>query len=103
MMRLIFLMSVWIAIFLTGCASTVGPVSVSPVNLVPMYGYPSVQRTAEEKKEDEKRIVRETASGQSREQSSKKWVELGWKYRRQGLDDNAMRSFNIAWLMNPSN
>lgn len=97
-------LSMLLLMLVVGCATpTVGPVSMSEVNLIPMYGFPERQRTTEEKKADEDFIASETSSGQSREQSSKKWIGLAWKWKSKGAYDNAMRFFNLAWLMNQSN
>ena len=99
---LFLLATIFLAAGIAGAAD-IGPTSTSSVNLIPMYGYPEIQRTAEEKKADENFIASEAAPGYSREQSSKKWIELGWKWKNKGADDNAMRFFNLAWLMNPNN
>lgn len=98
-----FVSCILTVIFLAACAATVGPMSPSEINLIPMYGYPERQRTAEEKKADEEFIASHT-SGQSRAQSSKKFADMALHYELiVRMYDNAMRAYNAAWLMNPNN
>ena len=82
----------------TSCATVEKP---SGINLIPMYGHPNIEKTASQKKSDEKYIEAVSTSEGSRKNASKVVALEGWKSRSKGDSANAMRRFNQSWLLNP--
>jgi len=84
-------------------ASAVGQQSSTPpINMIPMYGYPNIEKSAAQKKSDEKFIKSVVANSGTREKASKEFAGEGWRYRSKGDTANAMRRFNQSWLLNPN-
>ncbi|MDD2776229.1 MAG: hypothetical protein PHU06_09755 [Gallionella sp.] len=96
------------------------PHSGGGLNLIPMYGYPHVEKPGWYKEADEKFIrcmVVETSAPPnsmeedknctnrfpSREEASKNVAKFGWNYFHKGDYSTAMKRFNQAWLLNPNN
>ena len=73
------------------------------VDELPMYGGMDRSKVPELKAGDEKFIADVTAQFGSRERASDAWTEQGFEFYRQDKLDMAMRRFNQAWLLNPSN
>lgn len=95
------------------------------INLIPMYGYPDIEKNAWQKKMDEQFIrcvVADNSTAQSsvstvastptsscpnpfptKAQASNAMANLGWKYLRSGDGATAMKRFNQAWLLNENN
>ncbi len=97
------LLSIPIAVALIFCAPL--PVysdSTTPINLLPMYGYPSIEKTDRQKEADEEFIRTVIAESGSREKASRGFSAWGWKDRQKGDMANAMRRFNQSWLLNPN-
>jgi tetratricopeptide (TPR) repeat protein len=91
-------------IILTACASAGGPQSGNPpISLIPMYGYPEIEKSAAFKKADEEFIKGVVGTEVSREEASKGFAGWGWKLLSNGDAANAMRRFNQSWLLNPNN
>lgn len=76
--------------------------STKPINLIPMYGYPNVEKTVGQKKADEEFIKTIVANSGSRAKGAKEFAAWGWVERRKGNIDNAMRRFNQSWLLDPN-
>jgi len=74
-----------------------------PINLLPMYGYPGLQKTAAQKRLDEDFISDVSQSQGSRENAGQEFAARGWFYLEQGEEDISMRRFNQSWLLNPNN
>jgi tetratricopeptide (TPR) repeat protein len=74
-----------------------------PINLIPMYGYPEVQKTQAQNKVDEEFIREVSKSVGSRENAAKEFAARGWHHLQQYEDDTAMRRFNQSWLLNADN
>jgi len=95
-----------IATILSACASPTRPgidADKDPINLIPMYGYPDIEKTEEQKKADELFIETVTRSSGSREKASWEFAGRGWHYLKQGDNASSMRRFNQSWLLNPGN
>ncbi len=76
--------------------------STVPINLMPMYGYPAIEKTDQQKEADEQFIKTVVAESGSREKASRGFAAWGWKDRQKGDMANAMRRFNQSWLLNPN-
>ena len=93
-----------VAVFLSACTSPYRPIidaSVKPINLIPMYGYPNIEKSADQKKADEVFIKTFSGSAGSRQKASKEFSGRGWFYLQQGDRANSMRRFNQSWLLDP--
>jgi tetratricopeptide (TPR) repeat protein len=78
--------------------STVAGDKVNAINLIPMYGYPEIQKTEDQIKADEKFI---NTFSDSRKKSSREFAARGWYYLQEGDEDTSMRRFNQSWLLDP--
>jgi hypothetical protein len=87
-----------ITIILTACATSGGP---QAINLIPMYGYPNIEKTAAQKEADERFIKEVSVSEGSRKNASKAFAWEGWKFLNNGDKATAMRRFNQSWLLDP--
>ncbi len=85
------------AFALVGEAQTGNP----PLSLIPMYGYPDIEKPAALKKADED-FIKAVVGERSREEVSKDFAGEGWRLLRIGDAANAMRRFNQSWLLNPN-
>jgi tetratricopeptide (TPR) repeat protein len=95
------LLSIVTAIVLTAYASAGGAQSGKPpLNLIPMYGYPDIEKPEALRKLDEDFI--RSVEG-SREEASKRFAGEGWRLLSKSDAANAMRRFNQSWLLNPNN
>jgi tetratricopeptide (TPR) repeat protein len=91
------------AVVLTTCsAAAVAQGGKLPLNLIPMYGYPDIEKPEALKKVDEE-FIRNVVDGGSREEASRRFAGEAWNLFRKGDGANAMRRFNQAWLLNPDN
>ncbi len=72
-----------------------------PINLIPMYGYPDIEKSEEQKKADKKFIRTVVANSGTREEGSKMFAAEAWRNLGKGDAANAMRRFNQSWLLNP--
>lgn len=72
-----------------------------PINLLPMYGAPSVIKTADQKKADEEFISKVTTNGVSRDSAAVGFWAIGMKALGDGDKDTAMKRFNQSWLLDP--
>lgn len=98
------LLSIVTAIMLTAYASAGGAQSGRPpLNLIPMYGYPDIEKPEALKKVDEDFIKAVVGTERSREEVSKGFAGEGWRLLGNGDAANAMRRFNQSWLLNPNN
>lgn len=70
----------------------------SQINLIPMYGYPEIQKTEDQKNADEKFIK---TFSDSRKKTSREFASRGWYYLQQGDRATSMRRFNQSWLLDP--
>lgn len=91
------LFSIVTAIILTACAS-----APPPINLLPMYGYPEVEKPENLKKADEDFINSAIAEHGSREKATKAYAFFGVMFESKGDTENAMRRYNQTWLLNPN-
>ncbi len=90
------------------------------LNLIPMYGYPHIEKPDWYKKADEafiRCLLVEASAAQNpaeedkgcdhsfltREDASKHIARLGWNYFHKGDYSTAMKRFNQTWLLNPNN
>lgn len=73
-----------------------------PINLIPMYGYPKIEKSAALKKNDEDFIQTVVGNSGTRENASKKFAAEAWRLRSKGDGTNAMHRFNQSWLLNPN-
>jgi len=73
-----------------------------PLNLIPMYGYPEIEKPEALKKSDEDFIRSVVGTEESREEVSKRFAGEGWRLLSNGDAANAMRRFNQSWLLNPN-
>jgi tetratricopeptide (TPR) repeat protein len=98
------LLSIVTAFILTAYACPGGAQSVKPpLNLIPMYGYPDIEKPEALKKVDEDFIKAVVGTDRSREEVSKGFAGEGWRNLSNGDAANAMRRFNQSWLLNPNN
>jgi tetratricopeptide (TPR) repeat protein len=74
-----------------------------PPDDLPMYGGMDRSAVPGLKDADEKFIADATALLGSREKASSAWAEQGFIYYHRNKLETAMRRFNQAWLLNPSN
>jgi tetratricopeptide (TPR) repeat protein len=90
---------------LTACVSTGAVQRTAPpdLSLIPMYGYPEIEKPELLKKVDDDFIKSVVGPNESREEVSKQFAGEGWQYYREGDLSNAMRRFNQAWLLDPNN
>jgi len=72
-----------------------------PINELPMYG--NRDKTAEQKRFDEKLIEDTTKDGLSREDAANSLARLGWNYYYKDNKSTAIKRFNQAWLLDPNN
>ena len=92
-----FLLSILIAAFPS--AGITGNVD-SPINLIPMYGYPEIEKPERLKKVDEAFIATVVKDFGTRERASIAMAYYGWESFRKGDLEMAMRRFNQSWLLN---
>ncbi|TNF99262.1 MAG: hypothetical protein EP297_06020, partial [Gammaproteobacteria bacterium] len=78
--------------------STAAGAKGKQINLIPMYGYPEIQKTEDQIKADEKFIK---TFSDSRKKSSREFAARGWYYLQEGDEDTSMRRFNQSWLLDP--
>jgi tetratricopeptide (TPR) repeat protein len=96
---------VWgVLVVMASCASPQTPSdglspSGVPLNLIPMYGHPDLQKSERLKQVDARFIASVLAEGGSREQAVKGFVAQGWHHLQADEVDMAMRRFNQAWLL----
>ncbi|HEY9146920.1 MAG TPA: tetratricopeptide repeat protein, partial [Thiobacillus sp.] len=74
-----------------------------PIDQVPMYGGMDRSAIPELKAGDEKLIADTTSRFGTREKASAAFVNNGFAYYQRDDLANAMRRFNQAWLLDPSN
>lgn len=72
-----------------------------PINELPMYGH--AQKTAEQKRADQRYIGTMTRGGASREDAAEHAARLGWNHYYAADCPRAIRRFNQAWLLDPGN
>ena len=72
-------------------------------NTLPMFGGIDVVKTAFQMEADEEFIQTVTKKGTSREQGSVIMVGYAWEFFKKGDLATAMKRFNQAWLLNPTN
>jgi Tfp pilus assembly protein PilF len=90
-------------IFIVSCLLSLSVYAQTRTDEVPMYGESFATRTAELKAADEKFIADVTQHYGSREKAGRVWVEQGYKFDQQDKYGLAMRRFNQAWLLDPTN
>lgn len=94
---------IFISVMLSACVTnpqyTKLATNNSPINLIPMYGYPEVKKTERQKESDKKFIDAVVKNSGSNRKSSEEFAAWGWDDRRKGNLDNAMRRFNQSWLL----
>jgi tetratricopeptide (TPR) repeat protein len=73
-----------------------------PLNLLPMYGYPDIEKPAALKKADEEFIKEVVGKEGAREEAGKRFAGEAWRHLSKGDGANAMRRFNQSWLLNPN-
>jgi tetratricopeptide (TPR) repeat protein len=74
-----------------------------PINLIPMYGYPHIEKTEMQKAADKLFIEMVTKGSESREEASMRFARQAWLAYKAGDRAQAMRRFNQAWLLFPEN
>jgi tetratricopeptide (TPR) repeat protein len=95
--------TVVVAIVVAACATPGSGPSGKRIDEVPMYGGMDRSQFPDLLAADKKFIADVTAHYGSREKASVVWVEQGFVFYRQNNNAMAMRRFNQAWLLNPSN
>lgn len=75
--------------------------SERPVNLLPMYGYPNVEKSFRQKSADQAFITSSISEYGSRKKAAEAYSYYGWINHKKGDLDTAMRRFNQSWLLNP--
>lgn len=98
--------AVLIAIILAACASparTGISTDNDPINLIPMYGHPDIEKNEDQNGADERFIEAVTRSSGSREKASREFAGRGWYYLQQGDNATSMKRFNQSWLLDPGN
>lgn len=73
------------------------------INLIPMYGYPNIEKTPFQKLTDKTFIETLTTDFGSRENASMEFAGIAWRSYRAGDYSTAIRRFNQSWLLNPDN
>lgn len=91
------------ALLFAGCLATSHANQQTRIDEVPMYGGMDRTKYPELQAGDEKFISDVTQHFGSREKASSVWVEQGFRFYQQDNLGMAMRRFNQAWLLNPSN
>lgn len=71
------------------------------LNLLPMYGYPKIEKSDRLKQLDHDFITSATEEIGSRKQAAKAYSYYGWRFYNNGELESAMRRFNQSWLLNP--
>ncbi len=98
------LSSIIFGLILSACATNYESSTANlPINMIPMYGYPTIEKTVAQKKSDEIFIATVIRNSGSRENGSNKFAGEGWRSFSAGDNATAMRRFNQAWLLNPNN
>ena len=95
--------AVAIIVWALGSVAVANAAQGTRIDEVPMYGGMDRAQNLELKTGDEKFITEVTAQFGTREKASAKWVDQGFAFYRQDNLAMAMRRFNQAWLLNPSN
>jgi tetratricopeptide (TPR) repeat protein len=93
-----------IAIILCACASpdrSTIDTDNNPVNLIPMYGYPNIDKTEDQKKADKRFIDTVSGDSGSRRKAGREFAARGWYYLQKGNKATSMRRFNQSWLLDP--
>ncbi|MEQ9490345.1 MAG: tetratricopeptide repeat protein [Alphaproteobacteria bacterium] len=72
-----------------------------PPNECPMFG--GIEKNEDMKRADETFIEKTDELGLSREEGAKVSIKLGWKYFLRADYASAMKRFNQAWVLDPSN
>jgi hypothetical protein len=72
-----------------------------PINELPMYG--NRDKTAEQKRADEKYIETMTKDGSSRVDAANTVAKVAWNSYYAGNKSTAIKRFNQAWLLDPEN
>lgn len=72
-------------------------------NALPMYGGTTVVKTPFQMESDEKFIQKGVENSGTRERACLEVLKIGWAVLQQGDALNAMKRFNQAWLLDPSN
>lgn len=91
-----------VSIILSACVNPNYAKMATPINLLPMYGFPDIKKTDHQIEGDKRLLETEMARTGSLEKSAKEFVSLAWgKYQNNDLN-GAMRRFNQAWLLDPN-
>lgn len=93
----------FVAAIFTGCATSAPTQRGKGIDQVPMYGGMDRQSIPELKSADEKLITDVSKEFGSREKGSEAFVDQGVRYYQTDNLSIAMKRFNQAWLLNPSN
>lgn len=92
-----------LAIGCAGLQTPSPPPSSTRIDEAPMYGGMDRSKVPELKAGDDKFIKDVTAQYGSRERASRVWVNQGFAFYEQDKLGMAMRRFNQAWLLDPTN
>ncbi len=99
-----FLKYIVIALIMSACATSHESITdTPPINLIPMYGYPSIEKTTDQKKADKFFIETAIQNSGSLEKASMEFAGEAWRKYEVGDYTTAMRRFNQAWLLNQDN
>jgi tetratricopeptide (TPR) repeat protein len=90
-------------LLLSGCFANSPKNQALRIDETPMYGGIDRSIVTELRDGDMKFISAVTKKFGSREKASSLWVNQGYRFYNQGQTGMAMRRFNQAWLLNPSN
>lgn len=100
------LFTIMVAVVLSACASPYVAITDTDtdtgntvINLLPMYGYPDIEKTGDQKKADQRFIDTVSRSTGSRKNASREFAGRGWYFIQQRDYDNAMRRLNQSWLL----
>jgi hypothetical protein len=72
-------------------------------NTLPLFGGTGVVKTPLQMKSDEEFVQKSIQLAGTREKACPEVLKLGWATLQQGDTTTAMKRFNQAWLLDPSN
>ena len=89
-------------VFVAACASEPNRRAAdTSINLLPKYGL--VEKNAAQKAADAELLAAVDEDYDDRGQAAEHAANRGWEFLRQGKPNEAMRRFNQAWLIDPTN
>ena len=90
---------------LAGCTSATPTAARQPdypINLIPMYGHPGIEKTAQQKSIDAE-FIETVTRDKTRSEAGQYFASMGWHFLQKNEPATAMRRFNQAWLLDADN